>query len=822
VPGIELASLPEPAGAEFCLPGDHPDPRRPGMTDDVAAFGARLGDFRRSAGLSQQELAEWSGLSIRAISNLERGRARWPHLDSVHRLADALGLRDQARAQFLAAAARRPARAAAGPVITAPRERLPSADGGQVVPRQLPGPVRHFVGRENELKELTGLLDRAGEQTSNTLVISVIGGTAGVGKTVLAVHWAHQIADRFPDGQLYINLRGYDPSRKPVLPTEAIRDLLDALSVPAERIPAGLDAQTGLYRSLLSARRMLLVLDNARDAEQVRPLLPGGGGCLVLITSRSQLAGLVATQGAHALTLGLLTDAEARGLLAKRLGAARLAAEPGAAAELIGLCAHLPLALAIAAARASAWPGLRLAALVEELQDSRRRLDALQTGDTAASTRAVFSWSVHSLSAPATHMFGLLALHPGPDITIPAAASLAGISPRQARQVLSELLDSHLVTQHGPGRFAMHDLLRVYAAEQAAEWKPQTERRAAIQRVLDYYLHTSHAAALLLNPHRVSVPVLPPPRPGVAPERLDSHQQALAWFEAEFQVLLGCVSLAAETGSDACAWLLPWAMTEFLDRRGYWHQWAATQRIALAAATRLGDMAGQAAARRAIATACIRLTDYRQARGHLAACLRLHRQLDDRAGEALARHSLGRVAEHQGRYSDALRHEQLALGLFRDAADQAGQALALNAIGWYHTLLGRLQQARAFCQQALTLYRHVGSRVGQAQAWDSLGYAEHQLGRLDHATACYQQALGIFRDLGELFGQADTLVRLGDTRAAAPDLPAAQDAWQQALDILKDLRHPDADLVRARLRQHPDGFQNEAWAADLQASSPRP
>jgi DNA-binding SARP family transcriptional activator/Tfp pilus assembly protein PilF len=705
------------------------------------------------------------------------------------------------------------------PLLATPEPAAVAApEGGSVpvVPRDLPGTIEHFAGRTEELQALTRILDRMGDDMAGVMVISAISGTAGVGKTALAVHWAHQIADRFPDGQLYINLRGYDPSRRPVLPTEAIRDLLDALSVPAERIPAGLDAQTGLYRSLLSARRMLLVLDNARDAEQVRPLLPGGGGCLVLITSRSQLAGLIATHDARALTLDLLTDAEARELLAKRLGSARLAAEPGAATELIGLCARLPLALAIAAARASAWPGLRLAALAEELQDSRRRLDALDTGDTAASTRAVFSWSVHSLPALAARMFGLLALHPGPDITIPAAASLAGISPPQARQMLGELLDSHLVTQHGPGRFAMHDLLRVYAAEQAAEREPHTERRAAIQRVLDYYLHTSHAAALLLNPHRVSVPALPPPRPGATPERLDGHQQALAWFEAEHQVLLGCASLAAETGSDACAWILPWAMTEFLDRRGHWHQWDATQRTALAAATRLGDLAGQAAARRAIATASVRLTDFRQARSHLAACLRLHRQLGDRGGEALARHSLGRVAEHQGRYADALRHEQQALCLFRDAADQAGQALALNAIGWYHLLLGRPQQARTFCRQALTRYRQTGYRVGQAQAWDSLGYAEHQLGRLDHATVCYQQALGILRDLGELYGQADTLARLGDTRAAAADLPAAQDAWQQALDILEDLRHPDAAQVRAKLRQHPDGFQNEAWADDPQ------
>jgi tetratricopeptide (TPR) repeat protein len=765
--------------------------------------------------MTQQELADRSGLSVRAISNLELGRVRTPHPDTVHRLANALGLHGDARAGFLAAARRRLNGSAADSV---PGARPPQTGGGpvpqggtplvagrnralDVVPRQVPAPVPHFTGRVTELAVLDAVLDAARPGCSAVVAVAVIDGPPGVGKTALAVRWAHQAATEFPDGQLYVNLRGFG-SPDEIMPTgTAIRRFLDALGIPAERIPPDPEAQAALYRSLLAGKRVLIVADNARDAGQIRPLLPGSPGCIVVVTSRNRLIGLAA-EGAQLVTLDVLPDDKARELLTRRIGTTRAEAEPDAVRELARLCGRLPLALAVAAARATARPAMPLAALAAELAGTASRLAALQTGDPVTDVRTVFSWSCQHLDPEPARLFRQLGVHPGPDITAAAAAALLGIRPDGARAALDALAMANLATEHAPGRYSLHDLLRAYAAEQATEHEPLAERRVAIQRVLDYYLHTSHAAALLLNPHRVSVPVLPPPRPGVAPEPLDGHQQALAWFEAEHQVLLGCVSLAAETGSDGCAWLLPWAMTEFLDRRGHWHEWAATQRIALAAATRLGDMAGQAAARRAIATACVRLTDYQQARGHLTACMELHRQLGDRVGEALAHHSLGRVAEHQGRYVDALRHDQQALSLFRDAADHEGQALALNAIGWYHILLGRPQQARTFCRQALTLYRHTGYRVGQAQAWDSLGYAEHQLGRLDHATACYQHALGILRDLGELFGQADTLARLGDTRAAAADLPAAQDAWQQSLDILEDLRHPDATQVCAKLRQH--------------------
>lgn len=775
------------------------------MTDDIRQFGVRLGAFRRSAGLSQQELAERSGLSVRAISNLERGRTRWPHPDSVHRLADALGLRDQARVGFIAVAGRR--LVPTGTSAAEASDERPARPGhGPAVPQQLPCSVRQFAGRQSELAALSGLLDRAGAAAPHAVVISAIGGTPGVGKTALALHWGRQVAGRFPDGQLYVNLRGFGPSGKPMLSAEAIRCLLSGLGFPAERIPAAPDAQAGLYRSLLSGKRMLVVLDNARDAEQVRPLLPGGSGCLVVVTSRSQLLGLVAGDGAYSLTLDVLTEAEARELLALRLGAGRLGAEPEAVGELIELCARLPLALAIVAARAVACPALRLGALAESLKDVERKLDALETGDAATSVRAVFSWSVDSLPTQPARLFRLLGLHPGPDVTIPAAASLAAISLPQARRALTELAAAHLVTEHVPGRFSLHDLLRAYAAEQASA--AGAVQPAALTRILDHYLHTAHSGALLLNPLREPV-TLAPASPGVTPEHLASHRHALAWFDAEHQVLIAAAALAARSGFDACAWQLPWALADYLLRKGSWHDCAAIQRTALAAATRQADLVGQATARRHIAWACARLGDYDEATAQLTTCLELHQQLGDRAGEARTQQSLSSVAEFQGRDTDALRYAERALALFRATGDRAGQAGALNDVGWSHARLGAYERARACCQQALALHQEVGHRAGEAVTWDSLAYVEHHLGRLPEAAACYQRAIGLFRELGARVFEANAVADLGDTYHAAADEDKAQDAWRQAAAIFDDLHSPDAARIRAKLRQRASDSNQE-------------
>jgi DNA-binding SARP family transcriptional activator len=685
-------------------------------------------------------------------------------------------------------------------ILTAdPALRLPepSAGGpGRAVPRQLPAGVAHFAGRTDELKALTSLLDASAG--GGTVVISAIGGTAGVGKTALAVHWAHQVAGRFPGGQLYVNLRGFDPSADPVTPADALRRFLDALHVPAAQIPASPEAQQDLYRSLLADRRMLVVLDNARDAAQVRPLLPGGEGSLVLVTGRSQLASLIAAEGAHPLTLDVLSQQDARELLERRLGPERVAAEPQAAAELAGLCAYLPLALAIAAARAAMNLGAPLAALASELREATSRLDALDAGDTAASVRAVFSWSYQQLPEPAARMFRLLGIHPGPDITTPAAASLAAVPDSQARQALAQLARAGLLTEHAPGRHAFHDLLRAYATELAHTQDSHTDRRAATHRTLDHYLHTAARAASLVS--RVVEPVaLAPPRPGAAPEQPADREHAMAWFEAEHQVLLAAVTLAAGTGFDTHAWQLPWATASFFQPRGHCQERAATLRTALAAATRLGDATGRAVSGRLLANACNDLGDHDQARRHYASSLRLYQRLGNRLGQARVQHSLGVLAEREGRYADALGHAEQGLRLYRAIGNKAGEAGALNDVGWCHGLLGDYQQARVFCRQALTLGAETDDRWVEGHAWDSLGYAEHHLGNLAEAAACYQRGISLCRESGFRFLEADTLAHLGDTRHAAGEMAQAREAWQQALAILEDLQHPDADQIRARL-----------------------
>jgi DNA-binding SARP family transcriptional activator len=504
-----------------------------------------------------------------------------------------------------------------------------------VVPRQLPGAVRHFAGRREELEVLARLLDQV-EDTVAAVVISAIDGMAGIGKTALALYWAHHVANRFPDGQLYVNLRGFDPSGSPVEPAEAVRGFLDALGVPSARVPVGLAEQAAMYRSLLAGRRVLVILDNAREVAQVRPLLPGSPACLVVVTSRSQLTGLVVTEGACPLNLDLLADVEARELLSCRLGSARIAAEPEATREMIELCGHLPLALSIVAARAASHPRLPLAAFAAELKGAHERLDMLDAGEPAASVRTVISWSYQQLSEQAARMFRLLGLPPGPDISVPAAASLAAVDEPQARRLLRGLACDCLITEHVPGRYAFHDLLRAYAVGKARECDPEPDRDAATGRILDHYLHTASHNAMLLQPAREPV-ALTSPHAGTRPEQPGDHRQAMAWYEAEHQVLLAAVTLAAETGADSHAWQLPWAMSEYLHRRGYPHEHVTVMGSGLAAATRLDDALGQARSLRGLGIACASTGNFDQARAHLECCLPLYQRLDDRMGEAWAR-----------------------------------------------------------------------------------------------------------------------------------------------------------------------------------------
>jgi DNA-binding SARP family transcriptional activator len=693
----------------------------------------------------------------------------------------------------------------------------PPAPGQPVTPRQLPAGVRHFAGRDAELLELDCLLAEPGETGTPTVV--AITGTAGVGKTALALHWAHRVAGHFPDGQLHVNLRGYAPSGAPVTASEAIRVLLIGLGVPREQIPDTQEAQAGLYRSLMADKRVLLVLDNARDPDQVRPLLPGGPGCLTLVTSRSALSGLVAGVSANPVPLGLLAQPDAQALLAARLGPGRTSAEPAAVRQIIRLCARLPLALAITAARAATQPALPLSALAAELADEQDRLDALDTGEQATSVRAVFSWSYRQLSEPAARMFRLLGCHPGPDISVAAAGGLAGVPRPQARRCLAELAAASLLTERAAGRYVLHDLLHAYAAEQLAD-DHEAGRAAARARLVGYYLHTAHAATLLLAPlgHPIVLDALPPE---VSADRPASHAEAMAWFRAELHVLLAMVKLAAAAGLDAQAWQLPWTLRSFLDGQGLWQDWDAVNRIALAAAERLQDHTGLGWTHHRMAQVCSLSGEVEAGLEHNSEALK-HFALAGNLGGQGSAHlgmciSLGRRGEHAA----ALRHGEQALGLFRTADDRIGEAYMLHLVGLELARLGSGELGRDHCTQAVELYSELGDSGGLADAWHSLGTVHQRLGEWVEAIACFQQALMHSAELGDLWGQAYCLINVGDAHDEAGDLRAARETWQQALEMLGDLQHPDADRVRARLHDTADlaDSMDERDGADERGSS---
>ncbi|GAB3975825.1 tetratricopeptide repeat protein [Plantactinospora veratri] len=662
--------------------------------------------------------------------------------------------------------------------------------------RQLPPAVPGFAGRASQLAALDRLLEA--DPVAPVALITAVSGTAGVGKTALALHWAHRVADRFADGQLYLNLRGFDPTGAPVGPTEAIRTLLDALGVLPQRIPATLDAQAALYRGLLAERHVLVLLDNARDADQVRPLLPGGPACRVLVTSRNQLAGLVSTGGARPITLDLLTRAEARQLLAARIGPARVAAEPQAVDDIITACTRLPLGLAIVAARAALHPEFPLDALAGELRDARGGLAAFAGSDPASDVRAVFSWSYRALGPGAARLFRLLALHPGPSVGALAVASLAGLPPSRVRPLLAELTDANLVAEHGPGRYACHDLLVAYAAELTTAVDPEQERRAATTRVLDHYLHTAHAADRRLDPHRDPIPLLTA-SPGVTPGQIADHCAALAWFDLELPALLATAEEAAAAGLDRHLCRLSRTMAHVMERRGHWHRWAAVQELAVAAARRLGDPAEEAHARRSLGRAQIHLGQVDRAVAHLDTARGLYQLAADRLGQGRIQFDLSWIAVRQNRYPDALRHSREALELFTAAGSRSGQGRALNNIGWCLSWLGHHEEAVEYCRQALDILLELDDRFGAADGWDSLGHAQHQLGRYREAAESYQHSYALWRELGHRYQEADLLTRLGETQSAIGDLDAASDAWHRALDILDGLDHPDAEQVKARL-----------------------
>jgi tetratricopeptide (TPR) repeat protein len=676
--------------------------------------------------------------------------------------------------------------------------------GVNPVPQQLPPAPRMFAARREELARLTAALDETAE-SGRTVVISAIAGAGGIGKTWLALHWAHQQVERFPDGQLFVNLRGFDPSGEPISPGVAVRGFLDAFGVDPGRIPVDLDAQAGLYRSLVAGKQMLIMLDNARDTIHIVPLLPGSPTCTVLVTSRDQLSGLVTAQGAHRLVLDALDEHEARDLLIRRLGRERIQAEPDAVAELLTYCAGLPLALTIVASRAQAHPDFPLSAVAAKLRDEATRLGALDEGDPASSLPAVLSWSYRNLDAEHARVFGLLSITPGPDISLSAAASLTALPPAQASTVLQALERASLVDEPVPGRYRMHDLIRLYAAERAHHDQPEDGRDAALRRLVDFYLHTAYTGERLLDPHRQPIEISSPAA-CCHPYPLPDQAAALAWFEAEHSCLLASQRLAANRGWHSAVWQLAWTLSTFHQRRGYLHDDLAVWQAGLVAAQHGDDPATVLRIHRGLGQTYAHVGRHADALDHLGRALTLAQDTGDLLAQAHTHHALAVAWEQQEEDPQALEHATSALHLYQALDQPIWEAEALNLVGWYSARLGHYQQARTHCQAALTLARHHHHRAGEANTLDSLGYLAHRTGQHDQALDYYQQALILFRDLGDAYAEADVLDHLGQTHAALGHYDQACDMWHQALRLYEDqYRVNDAQRVQTQLDELIEG-----------------
>ncbi|MET8977358.1 BTAD domain-containing putative transcriptional regulator [Streptomyces sp. NPDC004539] len=675
-------------------------------------------------------------------------------------------------------------------------------------PAQLPAAYEHFTGREAEIAHLTRRLPAAPGPggPGTTMVINAIGGMAGVGKTTLAVQLAHRVADRFPDGQLYVNLRGFDLHGAAMDPAESVRGFLEALGVSRTQMPDSPEAQAALYRSLLADRRVLVLLDNARDADQVRPLLPGAAGCLVLITSRNQLTSLVVSGGAHPLTLDLLSPEDARRSLVRRLGADRVAAEPAAVDTIVSLCGGLPLALSIITARALMNPTFSLSGVAAELVEANGSLDAFDGFDATTDVRTVFGWSYRTLTGEAARLFRLLSLHPGPDIGTHAAAALADRPAGRVRSLLGELTRTHLLTEEAPGRYRFHDLLRAYANELAraegGAGDSEEERRDALCRMFDHYLLTAYASAPLLDPAGVFPSPAPSPGTTGTPVVLRDAESALSWFSTERLVLLEVARQAVDDGFGGHTWRLARLLDPVHERFGHWHDWADLQRVALVAAQRLADPVGVAHAHGGLGRACSLLRRYPEAEDHLRHALSLFEALGDDLSQAHTRRALGWVMTRTERHGEAIRQTRHALDLYRIAGHLSGQADAMNAIAWYEAVLGDYDEAMADAVGSLALYRRMSDRGGpnEANAWDTLAYAHHRLGNFGRARTCYLRAIGMLRRNGDRYNEAGSLTRLGDTHAATGDDEAARAVWARAGEILTEIDPPWAAEVRAKLR----------------------
>jgi tetratricopeptide (TPR) repeat protein len=684
--------------------------------------------------------------------------------------------------------------------------------------------------------------------------IAVLAGTAGVGKTALAVRWARRAAAAFPDGQLYVNLRGYDPGA-PVTPADALAGFLRALGAAADDIPAGEDERAAAYRSLLDGRRVLVVLDNAASVQQARPLLPGCPSCLVVVTSRDSLAGLVARHGAQRLALDMLPAADAIGLLRTLIGD-RVDAEPDAAVELAGQCARLPLALRVAAELAAASPDSRLSELAGELAGEQRRLDLFDAGgDERTAVRGVFSWSYRHLPAGPARAFRLIGLHPGPDLDAYAVAALTSgtadpgtavglgttaVTATQAKDALALLARAHLVHPVGAGRYGMHDLLRAYARQLAAGEDGADGRQAAMTSLFDYYLGVAASAMDVLVPaerhYRPRIEPIGTPAPDLA-----TPAQARAWLDAERATLVAVALHTAGQGWPGHATRLAATLYRYLETGGHYADAVTIHGHANHAARLLGDRAAEATALTNLGIISWRQGRYQHAADYHQQSLAASAAIGDRRGEAMALANLGTVYERRGRYRQAAHCHQRALAAFQSVGDRTGEARALGNLGSVAGREGEYEQAVGWYQQALTVFRETADLTGEASALPDLGIAYQRQGRYEEAVGCYQRALALFRETGDRTGEAEArngvaeillatgrpdeasvaytaalalAGQLGDTyeqaRAhnglaaalhAAGDVSLARHHRRCALELYSALGAPEADAIRVELGQ---------------------
>jgi DNA-binding SARP family transcriptional activator/tetratricopeptide (TPR) repeat protein len=659
-------------------------------------------------------------------------------------------------------------------------------------PRQLPAAPAPFVGRHDELERLG-----AAQGDASTVVISAIAGAGGIGKTWLALHWAHRNADRFPDGQLFVDLRGFSPDGEPMDPAVAVRGFLDALGVDPGRLPTDLNAQAALYRSLVAGKRMLVVLDNAATADQVAPLLPGTPASTVLITGRTTLALLIDRHGARHLQLGILTREEAHALLVGRIGDGRVAAEPDATRELIDLCGCYPLALSIMARYAAIRPHVPLAEFAAELRELG--LDMFDNEDPAVSFPAVLSWSLRGLTAEQRTVFALLGIAPGPDIDLPAVASLAGLPVAQTRKALRALEEHSLLERRPYDRYSMHDLVRAYATTTAHDDLPESVRRAALERVVDFYLHTAYTADHHLYPHRGTTQ-LDPPALGVHPHPLPDHPAALAWMDTHHPHLMAAQHTAATHRRHQAVWYFAWFLGAFHQTRGHRHDDLAVWRVGLDAATHLPDPTARIRAYRFLGRTHAALGRHEEALGHLHQALVLAEHLNDSSQLAFTHHALARAWGQRGDHRQALGHARHALDYCRAFDQPAWEADALNAVGWHSARLGDYDTARNHCQAALTLHRRHQHTHGEAYTLDSLGFIDHHTGHHHEAIHHYDQALTLRRTFGHSYEVADTLDTLGHPHAALGQHDQACAVWQEALELYREQgRDTDAERVQRQL-----------------------